>query len=118
MLVRVEPHGVARSVVKLMPRTPAAQSADSTWLRNRCGRTMSQPMTSDNATTATTMAPIHRARRMRGLPVAGGMSLTRTPTILECEQHPGQERINVLKLAAFADEISPNLDEQIRVCRE
>jgi len=24
----------------------------------------------------------------------------------------------MLKLSAFADEISPNLDEQIRVCRE
>src|SRR5688500_14484675 len=25
---------------------------------------------------------------------------------------------NMLKLAAFADEISPNLDDQIRVCKE
>src|SRR5439155_15354871 len=27
-------------------------------------------------------------------------------------------RSNMLKLAAFADEISPNLDEQIRVCKQ
>src|SRR5262249_2548641 len=43
-------------------------------------------------------------------------SLTFNAAILESIAPTGQEFF-VLKLAAFADEISPDLDEQIRVCK-